>query len=266
VYTLDLVGISGAVEDNNIQRFEVDRPVMVPVVVRSESWYFSTHHRDYKESLPSILRAWFERRAELKIAARAYTELLCTDGMSPEALFLRTVQTLEHFHGVLWREESRYVERGTLRQLVRWLRNNFPDTLGHVPPDEMQRLESQKETLLSRIGGLNHLSLQSRLEKIFLKMPGRELMPVLDNPRNAEECLRTFLKHLVATRHYLTHFNEENQGQVFQGDDLEKAALRCWAALTFWIARHLGIDEERAGDMALAAKEAMFLVSLQNKL
>jgi hypothetical protein len=333
VYTLDLVGISGAVEDNNFQRFEVDHPVTVPAVVRTESRYFSTHHRDYKESLPLILRAWFDRRTELAIAARAYTELLCTDGTSPEALFLRTVQTLEHFHGVLWKEESRYVKKGTFKRLGKWLRNNFPDTLAHVLPDEMQRLDSQKETLLSRIGGLNNLSLQSRLEKIFRELPARERMPILDNPRNIEEFLETFLKRLVATRHYLTHFNEEKkasfkfteqsmvnlreegvpdgilekletlknrkinteekllkaveqeigkaqtvhykelilkhaekQDEIFQVSDDEGPALICWAALTFWIARHLGIDEEHAGDMALAAKEAMFLVSLQNKL
>lgn len=61
-------------------------------------------------------------------------------------------------------------------------------------------------------------------------------------------------------------FDEKQRKSALQGEEIDEAALICWAALTFWIGRDLGIDENRAGHMALAAKEAMFLVHPQNRL
>jgi hypothetical protein len=171
VYTLDLVGISGSMETKNLRECQVNHPVTVPAVVRTDSRYFSTRHRDYKESLPSIMRTWFERRDELEIAAKAYTELLCTDGMSPEAIFLRTIQTLEHFYGALWPEESRYIERSIFRKFSKWLRNNFLNSQEDFSPKEILILESHKSDLLERIGNINRLSLRDKLQRIFYETP-----------------------------------------------------------------------------------------------
>jgi hypothetical protein len=91
-------------------------------------------------------------------------------------------------------------------------------------------------------------------------------MSMLDNPRDVNEYLKDFIKKLIDTRNYLTHFSTEQRARAFHGDEIEDAALICWAALTFWLGRELGIDEDRARGMTLAAKEAMFLVHPQNRL
>jgi hypothetical protein len=85
------------------------------------------------------------------------------------------------------------------------------------------------------------------------------LMPILNNPDEPEIAIKEFAKGVATTRHFLTHYNERQARQAFSATDLRRAVSPCWAVLTYWLAHRLGIDEERAGKMALKAKKAMFL-------
>jgi hypothetical protein len=130
----------------------------------------------------------------------------------------------------------------------------------------MEKLTTHKETILSRIGGINDLSLRSKLEHLFKKIPGPSLMPILGNPSSSDEYLESFLPRLEATRHYLTHFNPEQQQLAFKPSEMEDASLLCWAVLTYWMSSHLGLNPTSSGNLALQAKTAMFLVHPNTKL
>jgi len=266
VFTLDMVGRPEGIDADDPSRVYVDLPVAIPSVVRLESRYFSTLHTKYRDSVPSVVRTWFERRQDLRVATNAYTELLCFDGASPETILLRTVQTLEHLHGLLWENDSNYVAKPTFNRFVQWIWSNFPTALENISPDEMRRLASNKELLINRVRGLNNLSFRSRLEKIFKEIPGTQLMPILGNPQDIDVFLKSFLVQVEASRNFLTHFDEKQRERAFHDKELENAALICWAALTFWIGKVLGFSESQAGNLALSAKEALFLVHPRSAL
>lgn len=266
VYTLDVVGLSDRSENCHAQVFHVNLPVTVPRSIRYDADYFLTHHRDYRKEIPNLVKEWFERLDDLNVVIETYRELLCSDGTSHTTIIFRTVQTLEHLYGLLWQDDSSYVKKATFRRFVGWLREHFPTELEHVPPDEMCKLAANKEIIMSRIGGLNNISLRSKLEKLFKKIPAGILMPILGNPRDLNEYVSCFLKRLEATRHYLTHFNVEQKTLAFSVDEIQDAALVCWAVLTYWMSRKLGLDCARAGGIALKAKDAMFLVHPRSHL
>jgi hypothetical protein len=146
----------------------------------------------------------------------------------------------------------------------------------NIPNDMIEKLEGIKGQEINGKKGFLDLLEDTIGEEYTIKYQllilkhveifGSLLMPILGNPRNMNEALREFFVHLIPTRNYLTHFSQDVTQQVFQDDELENAAVVCWGLLTFWIARHLGTDEDHAVDMALAAKNAMFLVSLQHRL
>jgi hypothetical protein len=85
-------------------------------------------------------------------------------------------------------------------------------------------------------------------------------MPLLDNPGNPDAYLDEFLRRVEATRNYLTHFSSKLKADAFDGKDLERAALQCWAVLLFNISFFLGVREEVAGEIAWAGRKSMFLV------
>lgn len=266
VYTLDVVGLPDRSENRQTPIFHVNLPVTVPRVVRYDSDYFLTRHRDYHEEIPGLIKTWFERLDDLSVVIGMYRELLTSDGASHTTILFRTVQTLEHLYGLLWPNDSRYVKKATFKRLVLWLRNNFPSELEHVPTDEIRRLEANKEIIMSRIGGLNDISLRSKLERLFKEIPAAILMPILGNPPDFGVCLSRFLERLDATRHYLTHFSEQQKALAFFNNEIEDAALVCWAVLTYWMSRELGFGIAQAGCLALKAKEAMFLVHPKSDL
>lgn len=259
VYTLDLSASQPS--ESAAKMAYLHYPVTVPRAIRVDANYFSTRFADYGGKIPEIIKNWFERESELRVPTATYRELLCSDGASPETILLRTVQTLEHLYGLLWPTDSKYAKKATFRRFIQWMREGFPSSLEHVPSEEMTELEQHKETILSRIGGINDLSLRSKLEHLFNRIPQHSLMPILGNPSSSEEFLRKFIPRLEATRHYLTHYNPEQYELAFKPAEIEDAALLCWAVLTFWMGHSLGLDQIDSGEIALRAKMAMFLIN-----
>src|SRR5260221_866448 len=259
VYTLDLIGWR-EIDRHPKSRIEVWHPVVVPRTVRTQVRYFSTRLDDYRDAMPGVIELWFQRLEELKVVTECYTELLCADGIAPNSLLLRTAQTLEHLHGLLWPDDLKYAKRSTFNRLIQFLSDSFPREIEQVPPEEMEKLSAIKKILLDRIGNLNELSFRSRIERLLREIPGTELMPILGNPRDLDGALTEFLTHLEGSRHYLSHFDDRQKAKAFPSDKIEEADLICWAALTFWIAKELGLSESQAGDIALGAKNALFLI------
>ena len=265
IYTLDCSMFAAPGGDRH-QALPVYIPVAIPAVVRPEPRYFSTRHQAVRGVLPDLLASWFSKELQLSAVVNSYTDALLLDGTSPDSIFLRTVQTLEHFHGLLWPEESLYVAKPVWKKFLRWFKSSFPAELPEVAERDMLGLSSVKDIVVNRVAWLNNSSFRTRMLQLFRSMPGRELMPVLGNPANLESHLDQFILRLEATRHYLTHFSDKQRRLSFTADELEAVTLQCWAVLTFWLARFLELNEELAGDMALQASKAMFLVGLKERL
>lgn len=91
-------------------------------------------------------------------------------------------------------------------------------------------------------------------------------MPILENPPEFDTYLSRFLERLDATRHYLTHFSEQQKTLAFSSSEIEDTALVCWAVLTYWMSLELGLGINRAGQPAIKAKNAMFLVQPRSNM
>lgn len=254
VYTLDIKSFK---EDVEITPFKT---ILVPRAVRIEREYFSTTYESFSKFMPSTIYHWFEKADDLKVVFNAYNQLICADGMTREMVFLRIIQTLEHFHGFIW-QDLPLASQAVFKKFLDWMRDNFPNSIPDVCEKDMAELSKNKEEIIKRAAWMNSPNLRTRLKQIFNDMPDKELMPILGNPVNLKKRIAGFLDKTITTRHYLTHYSEENRKKALRDEELEDATLVCWAVLTFWMARYLGIDEELAGDMALKAKRAEFFVN-----
>ena len=267
VYTLSLNAVlwepdEGPPRTKKLRRLQILTPVAVPMLVRTDPRAFSTRFEQVAAVLPGVFAEWFRRKEELAVVTSSYSEILLIDGAAEETFFLRIAQVLEHFHGLLWPESRRYASRSNWKLFRSWLGENLPDPLPGLGTGENRPPAQLRDLLLNRIGSLNELSFRSRLEELFKRIPGRWLMPILDNPPPGwERYLNSFLASVEATRHYLTHFDPEQSVKALRGEALEVATSRCWSVLSFWLARTVGFSEEIAGRIAMNAKRAMFLIA-----
>jgi hypothetical protein len=236
------------------------------MLVRLDSTYFYSRHSQLKQLFPTLFANWVREQERLSIVRHALSDLLTVDGNSQEAVFTRVVQTMEHFHGVVSPDDGRYVPRSVWRRFTQWLEMQFPDLWSEAEPSERSELLRHKAPLIGRIGAVNSLSFRTRIRALFDAVPGQQLMPLIDNPRNAAEYLDSLLPRIEATRNYLTHFSADQRDLTFTGDQLETPTLQCWSVLIFAVARFLGLSDKVAGDLALAARKTMFLVGAKTQL
>lgn len=276
-FTSSLRGFLPAPEEEEVAPVPVDilLPVLVPMVVRTDRDYLGVSYGEVAEQLPRIFQEWFRRHDELEIVVKGYAELLVNDGAPEETMFLRVCQVLEHFHGIVYPESSKYLPRAGWRQLLSWLTKHLPEPLpGNDSPDESAgctdkrpERDNVRMILISRIGALNQLSFRSKLSELMRGIVLRELFPILDNPPpDWEPWLERFLAGVEATRHYLTHFDERQRVMALKGREMEVATTRLFGILAFWLARSVGIDEAQAGNYGLNAKRAMFLIAPKTSL
>jgi hypothetical protein len=258
VYTLEIKAFGSSNEMTS--PVHVFPRVTVPLVVRLEDNQFYVRHETVRNDLGVLAREWFAKEEILRVIRGSLIDLLTVDGLTPEAVFTRIVQTMEHLHGVVSEEKGRYVAKRTWRRFCAWLDEVFPGKPGVDDSEELKELKTHREPLIGQIRGVNSLTFRSRLRSLFDRVPGRELMPLLDNPGNPDAYLDEFLRRVEATRNYLTHFSSKLKADAFDGKDLERAALQCWAVLLFNISFFLGVREEVAGEIAWAGRKSMFLV------
>ena len=206
-----------------------------------------------------MIGAWFKQENQLNIVMRAYAETLLNDGAYEESVFLGVVQVLEHFHTILFPDKATYLKRHVWKAFIAMLREFVPSALIEAGALESEGSLEKARLLVNRVGSLNQLSLQTKLENLLRMMNPGYLMPLLNNPDDSEVAIKEFTRRVATTRHFLTHYSKKQAQQAFSDTDLRRAVSSCWAVLTYWLARRLGIDDERAGKMALNAWHVMFL-------
>jgi hypothetical protein len=270
VYTLDLDAALPERQTENgregypEQRVKIYLVVDVPSVVQVDPAHFSTRYQRLKDQFPSLVMQWFEQRDELLAVTRAYSETLINDGSYEETIFLRVVQTLEHFHGLLFASETYFTKAGWVNFLD-WLRDKFPDSI-REDTAMPEGFASIRDLVIQRISALNKLSFRSKLNQLFRQAPGHALMPVMGNPADLDAAISGFLRSVEVTRNYLTHYDPTQEKHALTGEKLQEAISFCWAVLTLWLANKLGLDDATSRSMAINSKRAMFLVSLRTGL
>ena len=94
--------------------------------------------------------------------------------------------------------------------------------------------------LVNRLGSRNKLSLQEKLRNLVKKIPGRDLMPLLDNPDDPEKAVLRFVKGGAKKRNFLTHYSGNLADKIMTHHEMRHATASCWAGLTYWLAIQRG--------------------------
>ena len=256
IYTLDLEVFGGSKPWQ--ERVYVYPRVSVPTLVRRDARYFYSDHESVKDQFQTLLTAWLANAQRLSVVRETLTDLLTVDGTSPAAVFTRVVQTMEHFHGLASSGEHRFVSRATWRGFIRWLNEHLPACWPEATEAQAEELRNAREPLVARMGHINTWSFRSRIRALFEAVPTSHLMPLIDNPSDAETFLCSFMPRLEATRNYLTHFDEALREKAFE--DLETPTLQCWSVLIYSIAQFLGLSETLSARLAIAARKTLVLV------
>lgn len=267
VYTLE---ISAWIErEDTKQTVQIYPRTTIPLLVRLDRRYFYSEHSQLRGEFPELVRSWFDKQEDLAVVRHTISDLLTVDGISPEGVFSRIVQTMEHFHGRVFPGKHRYVKKPVWNKFMEWLRGEFPECWEGGTDQDYEVLRKAKNVLMPRIGGVNRHSFRSRIRTLFDRVPDRHLMPILDNPPGpgtTNEYLDELIPRIGATRNYLVHFSSESREKAFSTEELEIPTLQCWSVLIFTLFRLLGLGEEMAGDMALEARRTMFVVGTNAEL
>lgn len=263
IYTLDLVAsFPKDPASNDVSCGQILQAVDVPSAIDGDRFDFSTRLEEIAEQLPQILKAWFNRSVELKVVMNTYKEILLNDGSYEESLFLRIVQALEHFHGVIFPSDTRYFPKKYWKLFYEWMQTNVPQGLRNIGINDKGKVE----ILLNRLSFLNELSFSSRMRQLLAEIPGPDLMPLLNNPDNRENGINEFVRKIDRTRNFLIHHEKKHAKDALMGHKLQSAISSCWAILSYWLARNLGFSERIAADISYKAHFSIFHVGRKSAL
>ena len=233
IYTLDLVAsFPKNTAGTDVSHGQVLQAVDVPSAIRSNRHDFSTRYVEIAEQLPQILKAWFNCAGELKVIMNTYKEMLLNDGSYEESLFLRIVQALEHFHGVIFPKDTRYLDPKAWKAFTDLVLPNVTQALEDIGYKN-DKGNNKKKILLDRFGFLNEISFMSRLKKLINEIPGPELMPLLNNPDNREKGIDEFVRKIDKTRNFLIHHEQKHAKGALKSHELRRAISSYWAILSY---------------------------------
>ena len=263
IYTLELVASFPKDQvSEDVSYGQILQAVDVPSAIDGDRVDFSTRFEEVAEQLPQIFKAWFDDAEALTVVMNAYKEVLLNDGAYEESLFLSIVQVLEHFHGVLFPKENRYLDRSNWKSFIDCVQPYLAQALENVGCTS----DDKKEVLLKRLGSLNEFSFMSRLKKLINEIPEPKLMPILNNPEDRDRGIDDFARKLDKTRNFLIHHEQKHAAEALTGRQLRRTISSCWAILTYWLARSLGFSEQMAGNIAYRAQYAFFRVGRKSVL
>lgn len=262
-YTLDIRGFYSNNSDekcNLKNEISIFIPVVIPKTLYSDSHYITTRYNDIKDKIQDVMKYWFFNYDKIKIITSTYRKILTHEGESVRNIFMQVVQNLEHFHGVIFPNESKYLTKSKWEEFIDWLSENLPNDL-FVTDD--REVEKSRDIIIQRISSLNKLSLRSRLEQIFNSVSRVELMPLINNPSDSKKAIENLIKKIQDNRNYYTHYDKKLKRNQISRKDLEEVTSICWSVLTYILAKKIGFNDKYSGEMAYNSKMAMFLISRQ---
>lgn len=255
IYTLRLCACRGSHPSGEL---EVLWPVSIPTLIKSNEPNTLTSFENLAGEIESGARKWMEQYKELAEVRTFILEVSSKEGASPNSIYLRATQVLEHFHSVLWPDLSKHAGK------IEWREKRFE--LQEALPEDFCIGTLGRDQVLNRIGALNNLSLRCKISNFIYKMPLSERSYLHLMLKDLGESKDQFVRRAVSTRNYLTHYGKESDKEVFQGKEIEVATKLLFTVLNFWVAKFIGFSDRISGFVALNASNSMFLVNPERDL
>lgn len=177
------------------------------------------------QSLSKILDNWFRRVDALRPVLELFFGTLFASDMYLNLHFLNFVRALEVYHrrtrDGLYMAEDEY-------------RNQVYEALSAAIPSDLP--PGLREALKSRLKFGNEHSLSKRLTDLMDSLPSELRGLVSNDPA-------VFIRNVVDTRNYLTHFTQELQDRQFRDVELVNANRNLRLLLTILMFRELGFED-----------------------
>jgi hypothetical protein len=172
------------------------------------------------DKIPSIVDAWFQPQVlefwevlrDLYFGARFHDT-------NNRFRFLALTQVLESYHRRKYGGE--YLSEKEYKPIKNALIKAIPDT---VQPDH-------QDSLKSRIKYGYQYSLRKRMELLF-ELLGEHLLRLLGLRTGVKTHDELYLKKIVATRNYLTHYDPEDRKFAFKAQELDEVIIRLALMIT----------------------------------
>lgn len=193
--------------------------------IREDSFIMSYKH--VKENFGTIVNKWFESEEKLDIVYDLLTGEYFGITHTTKS-FNNLMQSIEAFHrrnysGTLIETDDYALY---LAELNKYIKDTAPDKL--------------KDKLMGSVRYGNELSLRHRLVQLTdsLSLDSRELI------FGDEKKVKNFIQKLVATRNYLTHYDQNGKSNIIESEERLYAIQRLKAFMTILLFKELGIEEE----------------------
>lgn len=272
IYTLEIKMAENFNEESDSESHSEPKQYMiyfgvdVPSYIRTDSSLYCTRYDKLKDLFSGFIERWFENRSKLDVVVSSYKEILLNDGAYEDSLFLRIVQTLEHFHGIVFDKANKYCSKTEWKAFVDWFQKNTPEPDKTDLDIPLEKLESLREITLNRLSGLNSLTLRSRLENLFDGVQSGCLWPAIGNPDEPRQHIKEIIQEIEDTRNYLTHYRQKLKSKRAVDRDLERNTALLWGLMAYWVGKFLKLPETELDEIAFKSTHAMFLTGRRTKL
>lgn len=194
---------------------------------------------DISGDLEEILNSWFRKHEMLEVVYNIHFGEFYKD-IYIETTFLNTIQVLEIYHRKMY--EGKVYAKEEYKELV----SDLKEILNEKFPEGFSRI----------IGGkLNHgneYSLGMRIEEIIYSFQDKSRNILIGN----EEDIKLFVRQLVETRNYLTHYDSTKKKNILH-DTMKKyyAVQRMRAIVTLILFVEVGLNEELMVNKIMNSKQ-----------
>lgn len=184
--------------------------------------------KDIEQNLNNIFNSWFEKHNELEVVYDLHFDEFYRD-LYINTSFLNTVQVLEIYHRKMF--EGKVYDKKEYRDLTKELKAILEEKF----PDQFAKI------IVDKVNYGNEYSLAMRIKEIINNFQEKSKNLLI----GSEEDINKFVRQLVDTRNYLTHYDSDKKKHILH-EPMEKyfAIQRLRAIATLLLYLEIGLDEE----------------------
>lgn len=174
--------------------------------------------------MSSILPAWFESCERSRVAMQLFFGVLYAEALPLDFRFLTLAHALEAFHRSTG--EGRYMDSNKYKDVAATIVSAFPSTLS----------DPHRDALKSRVKYGNEYALRKRLSCLLEQMSDAAREMITGGSEG-------FVQHVVDTRNYLTHYDEELRSSAWRGMDLHCATDQLKLMMAMLLLKVVGLSD-----------------------
>jgi hypothetical protein len=208
------------------------------------SMNFSYH--SIKPNFAKVFKNWFKFYEKLESIIELYLNYITEKNATVENQFLNLTQAIEKFHRVT--EDGLYLSEEDYT-------NNVYNKIVQVIPKEISI--GLKDALKSRLKYGNEKSLRNRIRDLLEKYTQFKYIMVFDEDK--------FIKSIVDTRNYLTHYEKEEKNFIEEGLELRILRLKLFYFLKYLLNTKIGISDKIKNSNLIRDRDSLAYFSYKNK-